>query len=112
MQYSLSAQFILPVVAPRTQSKMSPLLHNFVGTVVHCAAFGCRSPNSVGPFSSGMPSPMSLYDSPGGLCPILIGAASSSFFTVQELVGPLLNTSCFAPAKKTSTSFTACCLSP
>src|SRR3972149_6059489 len=68
--------FLRPVVAPRTQSKMSPGSAKRVGEIVHCTGVGLIGPNSVGPLSNGTPRPSELYDAPGGDWPIVISHTS------------------------------------
>ena len=86
MEYSLSDQFILPVVEPRTQNSKSSILLFFLESVVNCTAKGFFIPNSVGPFNNGLPSPIVFVVSPKGDCPITISAISPNLTFRHSLI--------------------------
>jgi len=71
---TLVRQHLRPVVAPRTQKRMSPALAKRLGSVVHWTTTGYRSPNSAGHSGGARPAAHVLYVEPGGDCPITIVA--------------------------------------
>src|SRR3989442_589288 len=90
-----------PVVEPRTQNIKSPTSHSLTDALVNAVHSGFLSPNSVGPFNNGSPSPTVLYVWPLGDVPITTCATSRSFLkgTVIFRVPRNLSGS-FSPARR------------
>src|SRR5690606_13378914 len=78
----LLATFRSPTGA-RTLRSRSPGSAIFRGSVHHFTGAGWRSPNSAEPWMKGRPSPVKLYEVPGGDWPITTCATSSSGFFSQ-----------------------------